>query len=96
MASTMVKTDRTASTPPKARASFLVMRPAATGRRRVRRISASVVPSSAMLSAPAEPAPSAMHRMATKARNGFMATGETTRPVAAVNTTSDMTRGFNS
>ena len=81
---------------PKAMASFLRTRPAATGRPRVRRIRASVSPSSAMFSAPAAPAPTAMHRMAMAATSGLTEPGATISPVAAVNTTSDITRGFSS
>ena len=81
---------------PNAMASFLRTRPAATGRPRVRRIRASVSPSSAMFSAPAAPAPTAMHRMAMAATSGLTDPGATISPVAAVNTTSDITRGFSS
>ena len=49
-----------------------------------------------MFSAPEAPAPTAMHRIARKARNGLMGVSAQTSPVAAVNTTSDMTRGFSS
>ena len=77
-------------------ASFFLTRPAATGRPRVRRIRASVSPSSAMFSDPAAPAPTAMHRMAMAATSGFIDPGAMTSPVAAVKTTTDMTRGFSS
>ncbi len=50
----------------------------------------------AMLSAPAAPAPMAMHRMAMAATIGLIVPGAMIRPVAAVKTTTDMTRGFNS
>ncbi|VTO11897.1 Uncharacterised protein [Brevundimonas vancanneytii] len=88
-------TEKIDSTMPKAMASFLRTRPAATGRPRVRRIRASVSPSTAMFSAPAAPAPMAMHRTAMTALTQLSCPGATTRPVTAVNTTSDMTRGFN-
>ena len=47
-----------------------------------------------MLSAPAAPAPTAMHNSAVKAITGWTCAGAITRPVNAVNTTSDITRGF--
>ena len=37
-----------------------------------------------------------MHSTAMAATSGLIEPGATTRPVAAVNTTSDITRGFNS
>ena len=89
-------TENTDSTTPKVRASFRLTRPAATGRPRVRRIRASVSPSSAMFSAPAAPAPTAMHRMAMAADNQPISPRATTRPVTAVKITSDITRGFSS
>src|SRR5690606_5845317 len=89
-------TEKTDSTMPKARASFEDTRPAATGRPRVRRIRASVSPSSAIFSAPAAPAPTAMHSTEMAASPRFIAPGAATSPVTAVNTTSDMTRGFSS
>ena len=47
-----------------------------------------------MLSAPAAPAPTAMHSSAVKASTGWIAPGATTSPTSAVKTTSDITRGF--
>jgi len=47
-----------------------------------------------MLSAPAAPAPTAMQSSAVKAVIGCIAPGATASPVRAVNTTSDITRGF--
>jgi hypothetical protein len=47
-----------------------------------------------MLSAPDAPVPMAMARIAITASSGLMVTGAATRPTKAVNTTSDMTRGF--
>ena len=44
--------------------------------------------------APEAPAPTAMQRMETSAKNGFMLPGARTRPAKPVNTTSDITRGF--
>lgn len=89
-------TENVAKIMPKAMASFLRTRPAATGRPRVRRIKASVCPSIAMFRAPEAPAARAMHKMATNPKIGLMAVGEQTMPVKAVNTTKDMTRGFKS
>ena len=82
---------------PNAMASFFLdAAPPPPAGPRVRRIRASVSPSSAMFSAPAAPAPTAMHRMAMAATSGLTDPGATISPVAAVNTTSDITRGFNS
>jgi len=67
-----------------------------TGRPLVRRISASILESKPMLSAADAPAPTAMQRMAMAPRAGFMGVRAQTRPVRAVNTTSDITRGFSS
>ena len=72
------------------------MRPAGIGRLAVRVISASMSASYHMLSAPEAPAPTAIARRAMKAMNGLVATGAATRPTNAVNTTSDITRGFSS
>ncbi len=47
-----------------------------------------------MLSAPAAPAPTAMQSKAVKAVIGCSEPGATARPTSAVNTTSDITRGF--
>jgi hypothetical protein len=47
-----------------------------------------------MLSAPAAPAPTAMHRSAVKPIIGWMCPGAIMMLTNAVNTTSDMTRGF--
>ena len=47
-----------------------------------------------MLSAPAAPAPTAMHRSAVKPIIGWMCAGAIMTLTSAVNTTSDMTRGF--
>jgi len=55
---------------------------------------ASMSASYHMLSAPAEPAPTAMQTSANNASTGCMGTGASTRPASAVNTTSDITRGF--
>ena len=52
-----------------------------------------------ILMAPDAPAPSAMQRMAKKPVRGLRlpgGLGASKRPVMAVNTTSDITRGFNS
>ena len=47
-----------------------------------------------MLSAPEAPAPTAMQISAMTASAGCMLPGASTMPVSAVNTTSDITRGF--
>ena len=62
----------------------------------MRRISASMSASYHMLSAPEAPAPTAMQRIAIAASTGFIGARAQTRPVSAVNTTSDITRGFSS
>jgi hypothetical protein len=64
------------------------------GRFDVRVITASMSASYHMLSAPAAPAPTAMHSSAVKAITGCICPGAMTRPTSAVKTTSDMTRGF--
>src|SRR6056297_740761 len=79
---------------PIARASPGVTRPDGTGRFAVRRMTASISASYHMLSAPEAPAPSAMKRIAEAETNGCIATGATSSPTSAVNTTSDITRGF--
>ncbi len=71
-------------------------RPEGTGRPRVRRMTASMSASHHMLSAPEAPAPTAMKRIAAKPTIGWTGTGATRSPTSAVNTTSDMTRGFSS
>jgi len=60
----------------------------------VRAINASMSASYHMLSTPAAPAPAAMQRRATKPMSGSRRPGATNSPTNAVNTTSDMTRGF--
>ena len=72
------------------------MRPAGMGLFAVRVIWASISASYHMLSAPEAPAPTAMHRMAMAPMTGLIATGAAIMPTSAVNTTSDMTRGFSS
>ena len=62
----------------------------------MRTILASTSASYHMLSAPAAPAPTAMQSSAVKPVTGWMAPGATARPTSAVNTTSDITRGFKS
>ncbi len=47
-----------------------------------------------MLMAPDAPAPAAMQMIATSAVSMWMAPGASSMPQAAVNTTSDITRGF--
>ncbi len=79
---------------PRPSASPLCTRPAGIGRARVRRISPSMSASNHMLSAPDAPAPTAMHSTATAARVGDIGARAHIRPVKAVNTTSDITRGL--
>src|SRR5713226_1242101 len=83
-----------ASVRPNASASPGRMRPRGIGRPAVRLISASTSASNPMLSAPAAPAPTAMHNRAVKPITGCRWPGADTRPTSAVNTTSDITRGF--
>ena len=67
-----------------------------TGLSAVRAIKASMSASYHMLRAPAAPAPIRMHRIATAATQGWTVPGANVRPTNAVNTTSDITRGFSS
>ena len=87
-------TEPAASVRPKASASPGATRPAGIGRADVRSIRASMSASYHMLSAPAAPAPTAMQISAVRAITGCTCTGASTRPTKAVNTTSDITRGF--
>jgi len=91
-----IRTDIPDRATPSPSASFGWMRPAGIGRIEVRRMTASMSASYHMLSAPDAPPPSAMNRIAAKARKGWTATGATKRPTAAVKTTSDITRGLRS
>ena len=59
-------------------------------------MTASMSASYHMLSAPDAPAPMAIDRMAMTAMKGLSVTGAATMPTKAVNTTSDITRGFKS
>ena len=79
---------------PNASASPGRTRPIGTGRREVRIITASTSASYHMLSAPAAPAPTAMQSSAVNAVTGCSEAGATASPTKAVNTTSDITRGF--
>ena len=81
---------------PKASAASGSTRPEGTGRVLVRDMRASISASYHMLSAPDAPAPTAIARIETMARTGFIVPGATTMPVTAVRTTSDMTRGLRS
>ena len=81
---------------PNAIASARVMRPRGIGRLAVRDISASMSPSSAMLSAPEAPAPTAMQSSEVMASTGWKCPGAIARPTSAVKITSDITRGFSS
>ena len=55
---------------------------------------ASMSASYHMLSAPDAPAPTAMHSSAIAPSTGCNPPGAATMPTSAVNTTSDITRGF--
>ena len=91
-----VITEKNASAMPKA--ERLRRRDAAARDRpvAVRAIRASISASYHMLSAPEAPAPTAMQRSEVKASTGCTWPGASTRPTSAVNTTSDITRGFSS
>ena len=89
-----VRIEKTASTAPKLKASSRVRRPRGMGRAAVRAMRASMSASYHMLSAPEAPAPMAIASSAMMASTGWMLPGATTIPVNAVNTTSDITRGF--
>ena len=89
-----VTTEPIASTTPKVSASSAVTRPRGMGRLAVRCMQASMSASYHMLSAPDAPAPTAMQMMAMTASTGCIPPGASTSPVRAVNTTSDITRGF--
>ncbi len=94
---TTLNADRTR---PTLRASTASTRPPGTGRLLVRRITASMSASHHMLSAPDAPAPMAMNSVAASASTGWIAPGfctaAATSPASAVNTTRNITRGFNS
>ena len=79
---------------PKPAASPGVTRPRGIGRPAVRAMRASMSASYHMLSAPAAPAPTAMHISAVNPITGWTWPGATKSPTSAVNTTSDITRGF--
>ena len=83
-----------ASVTPNASASPGATRPAGIGRACVRAIRASMSASYHMFSAPAAPAPTAMQISAVSAITGCRWPGAMARPTNAVNTTSDITRGF--
>ena len=70
--------------------------PCGIGREAVRAMRTSTSASYHMFSAPAAPAPMAIARMAIMASSGLTVTGAAKRPTKAVNTTSDITRGFKS
>ena len=79
---------------PKVSASSGVTRPRGMGRLAVRCMRASMSASYHMLSAPDAPAPTAMQSSAMTASTGCSVPGASTMPASAVNTTSDITRGF--
>ncbi len=90
----IIATDSIESTTPRVRASAACTRPAGMGRPRVRRISRSISASYHMFRAPDAPAPTAMASTATAPSSGLIGVWAQMRPVRAVNTTSDITRGF--
>ena len=87
-------TEKPASVRPKASASPGARRPAGIGRAAVRAMRASMSASYHILSAPAAPAPTAMQINAVNPITGCTWPGATRSPTSAVNTTSDITRGF--
>ena len=90
----IVPVAKAARVKPKPAASPGAMRPRGIGRPAVRDITASMSASYHMLSTPAERAPTAMHKSAVKPITGCTWPGAIIRPTSAVNTTSDITRGF--
>ena len=96
VASASITTEIPDSASPIASASPGWTRPDGTGRPLVRRMMASISASHHMFSAPEAPPPKAMKRMAENASTGCRCTGATISPTRAVNTTSDITRGFKS
>ena len=89
-----VATEPMASTVPNVRASSGVTCPRGMGRPAVRCMQASISASYHMLSAPDAPAPTAMQTRAMTVSAGCGCCGASTMPTSAVNTTSDITRGF--
>ena len=87
-------TEKTLRPTPKWSAVWRVIRPAGSGREAVRFILASRSASYHWLSAPAAPAPSAMHSTAAKPSTGWTGTGATSSPQRPVNTTRLITRGL--
>ena len=90
----MASTEKTARNIAKPSTSPRRMMPCGIGRLEVRDIIASMSASYHMFSAPDAPAPMAMNSNAVKPITGFICPGAATMPTSAVNTTSDMTRGF--
>ena len=91
-----VTTERPARNMPKPSASPGRTRPDGIGRLAVRAMTASMSASYHMLSAPDAPPPMRDAQHGDGRQNGCMAPGAATRPTSAVNTTSDITRGFSS
>ena len=90
-------TEKAPSTMPKPSASARFRRPAGYRARRACGAScASMSASYHMLSAPDAPAPTAIASSAMQASTGLSVPAAATMPTSAVNTTSDMTRGFSS
>ena len=87
-------TEKPASVSPNAKTSPGWRRPTGIGRAAVRVMRASMSASYHMLSAPAAPAPTAIQISAVSPITGWTCPGATNRPTNAVNTTSDITRGF--
>ena len=94
VASPSITTEMPDKARPKPKASPPLIRPDGTGRPAVRRILASISASHHMFSAPEAPPPKAMNKIAAKPTTGCTPMGATSRPTKAVNTTSDITRGF--
>ncbi len=93
-ASPMSTTEKTDRPTPKCSADCRSIRPAGRGRPCVRFISASISASYHWFSAPAAPAPSAMHNTAVKPRTGWISVGAASIPHSPVKTTSVITRGL--
>src|SRR6478735_7913041 len=87
-------TAKAASPTPKWSAVWRVIRPAGKGRLAVRFILASRSASYHWFSAPAAPAPSAMHSTAAKPSTGWTGTGAASNPHSPVKTTRLITRGL--
>ena len=90
----MAATEAVARVVPSSRRRAGWRRPAGNGLFMVRCMTLSMSRSYHMLMAPAAPAPSAMQAIAVNPTNGSSCPGASSMPTSAVNTTSDITRGF--